>query len=330
MKFAFLIDPIDGLDPGHDTSVALMEAAQNLGHKVYITKFSWLSVLSGKAWAFLQPVQLIPVKLLEGHWVAQSPWYQLGNPVLQCLEEIDAVFVRTDPPFNAPYLHATYILDYVNPAKTLVINSPMGLRNVNDKTCILQFSQITPETIISSDIRIIRKFLEKKREIVLKPLVGKRGEGVLLLKIGDLNLASLLEISTQKGQVPVIVQAFLPAVECGDKRIVLLNGEPIGAFNRISSGEDFRCNIPVGGRFAKVDITERDRQICSQIKPMLQQNGLYFVGIDVIGGYLTEVNVTTPAGICQIDLLEGVKLAEQVVAWVVSACYLSSSRVLQT
>ena len=318
MKFAFIIDPIDGLEPCHDTSVALMEAAQNLGHEVYITNFSSLSVLGGKAWAFLQPVRLIPVKLLEGRWVAQLPWYQLDYPLRQCLEEMDAVFVRTDPPFNTPYLHATYILDYINPAKTLVINSPRGLRNVNDKTYLLQFNQITPETIISSDIQIIREFLEEKRKVVLKPLAGKGGEGILLLKIGDPNISSLIELSTHQGKVPVIVQDFLPAVQYGDKRIILLNGEPIGAVNRVSTDDDFRCNMAVGGRYAKVDITERDRQICSQIKPMLQQNGLYFVGIDVIGNYFTEVNSTSPTGIREIDLLEGSKLAKQVVTWVVS------------
>lgn len=315
MKLAFIIDPIQKLDPGHDTSVALMEAAQMLGHEVWVTEARLLSVTGGKAWAELQQVQLAPVQLVDGRWAAEVNWYQLGDRTLRCLEEMDAVFMRTDPPVNVPYLYATYILDYVNPAKTLVINSPAGLRMANEKMYALQFADVIPKTIVSQDKRVIRQFIEQQGAAVIKPLGGKGGEGILLIEPGDRNFNSLVEISTQN-QYPIMVQTFLPEAKDGDKRVILLNGEPIGAVNRIPTGSEFRGNMAVGGRVAAAEITERDRQICSLLAPTLRRDGLIFVGIDVIGGYLTEVNVTSPTGIREVDRLNNVRLGEQVIRWV--------------
>ncbi|MGG6296571.1 glutathione synthase [Leptolyngbya sp. AN02str] len=316
MKFAFIIDPIHRLDPGHDTSVALMEAAQQLGHEVWITEAGHLSVIQGKAWGLLQPVQLIPVELVDGRWVAANPWYQLGDRMLMPLESMDAVFMRTDPPVNVAYLYATYILDYIDPEKTQVINSPRGLRAANEKMYALQFTEAIPETIVTTEKSVIREFVERQGMAVLKPLGGKGGEGILLVEAGDRNFNSLVEISTQQGQFPIMAQAYLPAAKDGDKRIILLNGEPIGAVNRIPSGGDFRGNMAVGGRVASVDITERERDICRQLAPVLKRDGLWFVGIDVIGGYLTEVNVTSPTGIREIDRLSHVQLGHQVIHWI--------------
>jgi glutathione synthase len=315
VKLAFIIDPIQKLDPGHDTSVALMEAAQMLGHEVWVTEARLLSVTGGKAWAELQQVQLAPVQLVDGRWAAEVNWYQLGDRTLRCLEEMDAVFMRTDPPVNVPYLYATYILDYVNPAKTLVINSPAGLRMANEKMYALQFADVIPKTIVSQDKRVIRQFIEQQGAAVIKPLGGKGGEGILLIEPGDRNFNSLVEISTQN-QYPIMVQTFLPEAKDGDKRVILLNGEPIGAVNRIPTGSEFRGNMAVGGRVAAAEITERDRQICSLLAPTLRRDGLIFVGIDVIGGYLTEVNVTSPTGIREVDRLNNVRLGEQVIRWV--------------
>jgi glutathione synthase len=315
VKFAFIIDPIQKLDPGHDTSVALMEAAQTLGHEVWVTEARLLSVTGGKAWAELQQVQITPVQLVDGRWVVESNWYQLGDRTLLCLEEMDAVFMRTDPPVNVPYLYATYILDYVNPAKTLVVNSPAGLRTANEKMYALQFADVIPKTIVSQDKRVIRQFIEQQGAAVIKPLGGKGGEGILLIEPGDRNFNSLVEISTQN-QYPIMVQTFLPEAKDGDKRVILLNGEPIGAVNRIPTGSEFRGNMAVGGRVAAAEVTERDRQICSLLAPTLRRDGLIFVGIDVIGGYLTEVNVTSPTGIREADRLNNVRLGEQVIRWV--------------
>lgn len=315
MKFTFIIDPIGRLDPGHDTSVALMEAAQILGHEVWITQANHLSVADGKAWAIAQPVQLTPVQLVEGRWVAEPEWYRVGDRALLPLDTMDAVFMRTDPPVNVPYLYATYILDYIDPAKTLVVNSPAGLRMANEKMYALQFTEAIPPTIVSQDKQIIRQFVEQQGAAVLKPLGGKGGEGILFVQPDDRNFNSLIEISTQN-QYPIMVQAYLPAAKEGDKRIILLDGEPIGAVNRIPTGSDFRGNMAVGGRVAQVEITERERQICSYLAPTLRRDGLIFVGIDVIGGYLTEVNVTSPTGIREIDRLSGLHLGHQVVEWV--------------
>ncbi|MBD2002225.1 MULTISPECIES: glutathione synthase [Cyanophyceae] len=316
MKFAFIIDPIQRLDPGHDSSVALMEAAQALGHEVWITQANLLSVVDGKAWALLEPVQLKPVQLVNGLWVAESAWFAVGDRTLSPLESMDAVFMRTDPPVTVPYLYATYILDYIDPAKTLVINAPKGLREANEKMYALQFTEAIPETIVSADKGVIREFLEAKGTAVLKPLGGKAGEGILFLDGSDRNFNSLIELSTLQGRVPVMVQTYLPAAKDGDKRIILLNGEPIGALNRIPTGKEFRGNMAVGGRVAETEITEREREICTQLAPTLQRDGLIFVGIDVIGGYLTEVNVTSPTGIREADRLNGTRLGHQVVEWV--------------
>jgi glutathione synthase len=293
-----------------------MEAAQILGHEVWVTQAEKLSVVNSQAWAHLQEVQLTPVKLVEGRWVISEPWYAVSDPVLRPLEEMDAVFMRKDPPVTIPYLYATYILDYINPEKTLVINSPSGLRMANEKMYALQFKEVIPETIVTQDKSVIRKFVEEKGAAVLKPLGGKAGEGILFLSPDDCNFNSLVEISTLRTREPVMVQTYLPAAKDGDKRIILLNGKPIGAVNRIPSGKEFRGNMAVGGLAAKTDITEQEHKICSIVGPQLQKDGLYFVGIDVIGGYLTEVNVTSPTGIREIDRLSGTTLGKEVIQWV--------------
>jgi len=315
VKLAFIIDPIHQLDPGHDTSVALMEAAQVLGHQVWVTQANLLSVVEGKAWAVLEQVQLKPVQLLKGRWVAEAPWYELSDRTLEPLEAMDAVFMRTDPPVTVPYLYATYILDYIDPAQTLVINSPQGVRAANEKMYGLQFTHLMPETIVSADKQFIRQFVEAKGAAILKPLGNKAGEGILFLSPGDRNFNSMVELSTLQGQVPVMVQTYLPAAKEGDKRIILLDGQPIGALNRISTGSEFRNNMAAGGTVAQTEITQQEQTICTQIGETLRRDGLFFVGIDVIGGYLTEINVTSPTGIREIDRLEGSRLGEQVVQW---------------
>ncbi|BAZ28750.1 glutathione synthetase [Cylindrospermum sp. NIES-4074] len=316
MKLAFIIDPIHQLDPCHDTSVALMEAAQILGHEVWVTQANLLSVMEGKAWAVLQRVELVPVQLVDGRWIAASPWYRLSDRSLTSLETMDAVFMRTDPPVNDSYLYATYILDYVDQNQTLVINSPSGIRGANEKMYALQFTEVIPETIVSADKEFIRRFVEAKGATILKPLGNKAGEGILFLQSGDRNFNSIVELSTHQGRVPVMVQTYLPQAKEGDKRIILLNGEPIGALNRLSSGSDFRNNMATGGTVAQTPITPQEQKICAQLAAKLRQDGLIFVGIDVIGGYLTEVNVTSPTGIREIDRLDSTHLGHQVIQWV--------------
>ncbi|MEM9541889.1 MAG: glutathione synthase [Cyanobacteria bacterium P01_E01_bin.42] len=318
MKFLFIIDPISLLNPGHDSSVAMMESAQQLGHEVWITEVNRLSVISGQAWGFLQPVTLSPVERQGDRWVAESPWYDLGEGLLQPLEAMDAVLMRKDPPVTVPYLYVTQILDLVDPAKTLVVNRPRGLQAANEKLYALNFLSAIPETIVTQDKQVILDFVSQKGAGVLKPLDGKGGEGILFLQDGDRNLNSLIEISTHWGREPVMIQQYLPAASEGDKRVILLNGEPIGAVNRIPVGKEFRGNMAVGGRVAKTEINDRDREICNTVAPKLQADGLYFVGLDIIGGYLTEVNVTSPTGIREIDLLDNVSLGKQTIEWIIS------------
>jgi glutathione synthase len=318
MKLAFIIDPIAKLDPTHDSSVAMMEAADRLGHEVWITQAEKLSVVGGKAWGFLKLIKLTPVILEVDRWVAQEDWYELGDETFQALEEMDAVLMRTDPPVDVPYLYTTYILDCIDPAKTLVVNSPAGLRNANEKMFALQFAEWMTDTIVSRDKAVIRQFVETHGAAVLKPLGGKGGEGIFFLEPGDRNFNSLIEVSTQWGRVPLMIQKFLTAAKDGDKRIIVLDGKPLGAVNRIPTGKEFRGNMAVGGRAAQVDITDREYQMCADMGAKLRSQGLYFVGIDTIGGYLTEVNVTSPTGIREIDRLNNVSIGAQVVEWLAS------------
>jgi glutathione synthase len=315
MKLAFIIDPIAKLDPTHDSSVAMMEAAHQLGHQVYITTAEQLSVIDGQATAHLQPVQIHPVKLEGDRWIAPSPWYELGQSEFMNLNDMNAVFMRTDPPVDVPYLYTTFILDYIDPAKTLVVNHPNGLRAANEKMFAMQFAEWMTDTIVSRSKDVIREFVEKHQAAVMKPLGGKAGEGILFLEPNDRNFNSLVEISTQWGKYPMMIQKFLPAAKDGDKRIIVLDGQPLGAINRIPTGKEFRGNMAVGGRVAKAEITDHELKMCAALAPKLQEYGLYFVGIDVIGGYLTEVNVTSPTGIREIDRLNNTSVGAAVINW---------------
>ncbi|MDY7015055.1 MAG: glutathione synthase, partial [Cyanobacteriota bacterium] len=280
MKITFIIDPITQLDPGHDSSVAMMEAAQASGHEIYITSIHQLNIVKSKAFAFLEPVRLVPVESIEGRWIAAEQWYRVSPGQFRPLEEMDAVFMRVDPPVTITYLYATQILDSIDPAKTLVLNAPRALQAANEKLYALNFPDVIPETIVSQEKAIIRQFVEEQKKAVLKPLGGKAGEGILFLENSDRNLNSLIEISTKWGKEPVMVQQYLPAAAEGDKRIIVLDGEPIGAVNRVPTGQEFRGNMAVGGRVEKTEITDREQEICAAVAPKLKADGLYFVGLD--------------------------------------------------
>lgn len=290
-----------------------MEAACQRNHQVWITNIQDLSISEGKAWATLYQAQIAPVKLDEGQWIVQDPWFTLGDPEPLPLESMDVVWMRQDPPVTIPYLYATYILDYVDASKTRVINSPEGIRAANEKMYALQFTAAIPKRIVAQSKQTIRDFVAKEESAVLKPLGGKAGEGILFLRHDDPNLNSLIEISTLQGRLPVMIQEYLPAAKAGDKRIILMNGEPIGAVNRVPTGKEFRGNMAAGGQVVASKLSERDQFICEQVKPALLRDGLFFVGIDVIGDYLTEVNVTSPTGIREIDRLDQVRLGAQVI-----------------
>jgi len=320
MRLAFIVDPLTHLDPTHDSSVAMMESACRRGWEVFIVNMSSLSLEGDEVWAWTTAVTIHPVTLVQGQWSAPERWYSLGHTCYQSLATMQAVWMRPDPPVTAEYLYATYLLDYLDCRQTLVVNAPRAIRSANEKLYAMQFGSVIPKTIVTASKERIKQFVHQLGRVVLKPLGGKGGEGILFLEPRDPNLNSLIEISTHRGKTPVMVQEFLPAVVEGDKRIILLEGEPIGAVNRIPQVGELRGNMAAGGRVAQGFLTERDREICQAIAPALRRDGLYFVGIDVIGGYLTEVNVTSPTGIREIDRLHGVCLGDRIMDWLERKC----------
>jgi glutathione synthase len=239
----------------------------------------------------------------------------LGEPEDACLHEVDAVLVRTDPPFDSDYLWCTLMLDRLE-GQTAVINRPGGLRQANEKLYACRFPELMPSTLVASDKPRIKQFVsEVGGRAVIKPLGGAGGEGVMALWEGDLNLNAIIEATTHGGRRVAMVQQFLPAVHEGDKRILLLDGEPLGAILRVPQKGDVRSNIHVGGSVVKAELDAADRHIIETLGPQLRADGLYFVGLDVIGGKLTEVNVTSPTGIQQMSRLDGVDHSDHVVQW---------------
>ncbi|MEO0854686.1 MAG: glutathione synthase [Cyanobacteria bacterium J06648_11] len=303
MRVAFVIDPLATLQAHHDTSVMLMEALQQRGHEVYAFEMHEMWVVQGQTWAHLSRLQVD---------VEKTPWFAIAERIDVPLSELDAVWMRKDPPVDAAYIRATQLLDL---ASTLVLNHPAALRSANEKLFALQFPQWTPETLVTQDAKAIAEFVKSRGRAVLKPLDGKGGEGIFFLEKGDRNLNSLIEVSTQFGRIPVMVQEYLPAAAAGDKRILLLDGKPLGAINRLPGSGDFRGNIAAGGSVAKTDITPKEFEICADVAPVLQQNQLYFVGLDVIGERLTEINVTSPTMLREMSQQNDAPLGAEVVAW---------------
>ena len=320
LSMVFITDEISGLLPAHDTSVALMEAAQLRGHRVLVTSAGQLGFRDGVPVARCTPVTLRPCVLHNGKWIADQEWYSLGEPVRYPLNDAAAVFMRTDPPVDAGYLRATYLLDLVDPGRTLLVNSPAGVRNANEKLFALRALELGPPTLVSADRQEIRAVVAGWGRAVLKPTDWMGGRGVLILDPADPNLCSLLDNATDRGRSQVVVQQWIAACSDGDRRVIVLDGEPVGVVRRIAGADDFRCNMATGAVPVADVVTERDRAICARLTPLLRAQGLVLVGIDVIGGLLTEVNVTSPTGIREIDALTGSQLAAQVIAWAESNC----------
>jgi glutathione synthase len=320
MDFVFVIDDIAGLQPCHDTSVALMEAAQQHGHRILITTAARLGYCDGNATALCCPVTLRPAVRHEQQWIIDPEWFKLGPASLYRLSDAAAVFMRTDPPVDAQYLRATYLLDLVDATRTLMVNSPSGVRNANEKLFALRLPELGPPTVITADRPTIRATLAEWGRAVLKPTDGMAGRGILVLDRADPNVGSMLDTATDRGRCQVVVQRWLPEAAHGDRRVIVLDGRPAGVVRRIAVQGDFRCNMAAGAAPVADAVTDRDREICARLAPLLRQHGLHFVGIDVIGGCLTEVNVTSPTGIREIDALTGSHLAEDVISWAGQRC----------
>ena len=299
LKVAVQMDPVEGINIDTDTSFLMMMEAQARGHSLWIYTPDKLSLEDGVAYARGRSAVLREVK---GDHVTLGPWERVA------LSTMDVVLMRQDPPFDMAYITATHVLDTIHPA-TLVVNNPTEVRNAPEKLFVTGFPGLQPPTLITSDPEAIDDFRARHGDMVLKPLYGGGGSGVVRLKADDPNLDALLELHAMISREQVIAQKFVPAVSKGDKRVLLVDGEPVGAINRIPAEGQVRSNLARGGRAAAVELTSRDLEICRIIGPELRRRGLLFVGIDVIGDYLTEINVTSPTGARQLKRFGGADAA---------------------
>ncbi len=306
MRFLFVMDPPSTVNVELDTSFALMLAAQTLRHTVDHCLITDLGLEGGRAFATSRPATM-------ARDAANA--ITLGDRFVTQLARYDAVFVRTDPPFDSNYLWGTQVLERAK-SETLVINDPRGLRDANEKLYACHFPELMPETLVSNDARTITEFVTRVGgRAVIKPLGGAGGDGVMMLSIGDLNFRAIMEATTYSGRRLAMIQAFVPEVRTGDKRILLIDGEPLGAILRVPRADDMRSNIHVGGTVEPATLDAADKKIVETLAPRLRADGLYFVGLDVIGGKLTEVNVTSPTGIQQMSRHAGKDLAVNVIEW---------------
>lgn len=302
LKVALQMDPIGSVNINADSTFRIALEAQARGHRLFYYTPDRLAYVEGRV-------------LARGWWIEVRR--EVGNHVTfgeeteVDLGEVDVVWLRQDPPFDMGYITTTHLLEMIHP-KTLVVNDPFWVRNSPEKLLVLRFPDLTPPTAIARDLATIRAFKARHGDIILKPLYGNGGAGVFRLDPNDRNLSSLHELFMGLSREPVIVQKFLPAVEKGDKRVILVDGEPVGAINRVPQAGETRSNMHVGGRPEKVALTERDLEICRSIGPTLREKGQIFVGIDVIGDWLTEINVTSPTGIQELERFDGTNAAERI------------------
>ena len=301
LRVAFQMDPIHSIDIAGDSSFALALEAQERGHKLFHYEPKNLSLS-----------QLTPIAKLSPMVVRNitGDHFCLGEQIATDLKtDIDVILMRQDPPFDMSYITATHILEHLHP-DTLVINDPTNVRNAPEKLFVTHFKNVMPPTLITSDEKEIFSFRKEFKDIIVKPLFGNGGAGVFHIKPDDENLSSLVELYKTFYREPLMIQEYLPAVRQGDKRIILIDGEAVGAINRVPADGEARSNMHVGGKPMKCELTDRDREICEIIGPSLKEKGLLFVGIDVIGNYLTEINVTSPTGIQELSRFENINIAK--------------------
>ncbi|HEX9946512.1 MAG TPA: glutathione synthase [Allosphingosinicella sp.] len=297
LRVAVQMDPIEGINIEGDSTFAIMLGAQRRGHELYYYRPEDLSFEGGRLWTMAQPVVVQPVPG-DHHRLVEHVLLDLGR-------DIDVVLMRQDPPFDLGYITATHLLERIQ-SETLVVNDPASVRNAPEKIWVLDFARYMPPTLLTRSLGAARRFLEKHGEIVVKPLHGNAGKAVFKVGRDGANLSALIEMFNAAYREPHVVQAFVPEIAEGDKRIVLVDGEVAGAINRIPGAGEIRSNLAVGGSAVKTQLSETEREICEALGPELKARGLLFVGIDVIGGkWLTEINVTSPTGIVAIDRFNG-------------------------
>ncbi len=302
LAVAIQMDPMESVNIDADSTFALALEATARGHLLYHYLPSALALREGRVVARAQPLEVRRVK---------GDHFTLGEARVIELETFDVILMRQDPPFDMAYITATHLLEHVK-RTTLVINDPVHVRNAPEKLYVTHFAELMPPTLITSDPTLIREFRGVHKDIVVKPLFGNGGAGVFHIAPDDENLNALIEMFTSRSREPIIVQRYVPAVRQGDKRIILVDGEPLGAVSRVPPAGEARANLHVGATAIPAKLTQRDRDICAAIGPALKSRGLVFVGIDVIGDYLTEINVTSPTGIQEIARFDGTNLAAKV------------------
>lgn len=308
MRFAFIMDPIQNVLIDKDTTFVFMLESQARGHEVHYLEMGDLFIERARAMGRARRIELR--REYRTHFTFHEE--SIGP-----LGGFDAVFMRKDPPFDVAYLHATQLLDLAQRDGAFVMNNPAGLRAANEKLFALNFPTVIPPTLVTQDPNRIKDFLhDLGGEMIIKPVDGHGGAGIFYIHREDRNLNSLLETATHEGKDPIIAQQYLPEVRQGDKRLIVLNGTPLGCTLRVPRADEHRGNIHVGGTCIRAEVTARDREICREVGPRLRQEGLYFVGLDIIGNYLTEVNVTSPTGVQEIDTLNSVRLEANVIDFV--------------
>jgi glutathione synthase len=299
LKVAIQMDPIELVDIDADSTFRIAEEAQTRGHDLFYYNPSKLILDNGVVNA-----KGCKLKVMR----EQGNHFELGREQLVNLNDFDVVWLRQDPPFDMGYITYTHILDRLGP-DTLVVNDPFWVRNYPEKLLVLDFPDLTPPTVIARDIEVLKEFKNKHQDIIIKPLYGNGGAGVFRLGPDDKNISSLHELFSGINNEPLIAQKFLPDVSKGDKRVILVDGTPVGAINRVPAQGETRSNMHVGGRPEKIELSERDLEICAKIGPLLKEKGQIFVGIDVIGPWLTEINVTSPTGIQELERFNNENIA---------------------
>lgn len=299
LKVAFQMDHIKSIKIAGDSTFALMLEAQKRGHELFHYTVDTMAMENGEVFAMVEPVE---VRDEAGNH------FTLGEAVRANLATFDVIQMRQDPPFDMGYISATHMLERIHP-KTLVVNDPTHVRNAPEKIFVTEFPDLMPPTLITRSEAELRAFRDEHKDIVMKPLYGHGGAAVFRIGQEDFNFGSLVALFGDIFREPWVAQKFLPDVKAGDKRIILVDGEPAGAVNRIPAADDLRSNMVRGGQAAQAQLTEREKEICARIGPALRERGFLFVGIDVIGGYLTEINVTSPTGIRAIQRMDGIDIA---------------------
>jgi glutathione synthase len=304
------MDPLEAVLPDKDTTFVFMLEGLKRGHELYHVGLRGLYAQGDQGFAHARRCEVMR---------AQPHHRFLDEGAPYPLEAFDAIFMRKDPPADAPYLYATMLLSLADRHRTFILNEPAGLREANEKLYALNFPGAIPPTVVTYEIPRLKGFMEEQGgEMIVKPLDGHGGEGVFLARTDDRNLNAILEAVTLFETRPIMGQRYIPEIRNGDKRLIVLNGEPLGCTLRVPRDDEHRGNIHVGGNCVKADITPRDREICRMLRPRLERDGLYFVGLDIIGDFLTEVNVTSPTGIQEIDRLDSANLEAKVIDFVES------------